>query len=351
MQEAFRENHGLQCGYCTPGMIMSAIDIVRRKGNDLDDKTIRHELEGNICRCTGYHNIVKAIAAGAKAMGKGAYTQRMNFAIRTARHVRIQISSPDDRAAGGGALGTTRGSQAPRRRPHADPDPEASARRTEAHHRHVADRRLSGIEMKGRSLVDRRVHAPRRGRDLAGVKANIPALAELAGLIGDPAVRHRGTIGGSVANNDPTADYPAAGLALGATIVTNKRGLLAGDFFKGLFETALEPDEIIVQIPVPEGEQGRLREIPEPGFALCAGRRVRVEARLRDPRRGDRRRLQRRVPHDLVRGGAQEALCAESLDGMTVPADGMSSDIHGSADYRAHLVGVLARRAVAAATA
>jgi carbon-monoxide dehydrogenase small subunit len=71
MQEAFRENHGLQCGYCTPGMIMTAVDIVRRKGHNLDDKTIREELEGNICRCTGYHNIVKAIAAGAKAMGGG----------------------------------------------------------------------------------------------------------------------------------------------------------------------------------------------------------------------------------------------------------------------------------------
>jgi carbon-monoxide dehydrogenase small subunit len=69
MQEAFREHHGLQCGYCTPGMIMSAIDIVNRKGHELDDETIRHELEGNLCRCTGYHNIVKAIAAGARAMG------------------------------------------------------------------------------------------------------------------------------------------------------------------------------------------------------------------------------------------------------------------------------------------
>jgi carbon-monoxide dehydrogenase small subunit len=69
MQEAFRENHGLQCGYCTPGMIMTAVDMVRRKGNELDDRTIREELEGNICRCTGYHNIVKAIAAGARAMG------------------------------------------------------------------------------------------------------------------------------------------------------------------------------------------------------------------------------------------------------------------------------------------
>ena len=68
MQEAFRENHGLQCGFCTPGMIMTAVDIVNRKGRDLDDKTIREELEGNICRCTGYHNIVKSIAAGAKAM-------------------------------------------------------------------------------------------------------------------------------------------------------------------------------------------------------------------------------------------------------------------------------------------
>lgn len=68
MQEAFRENHGLQCGYCTPGMIMAAIDMVNRKGHDLDDHTIRQELDGNLCRCTGYHNIVKAIAAGARAM-------------------------------------------------------------------------------------------------------------------------------------------------------------------------------------------------------------------------------------------------------------------------------------------
>ena len=69
MQEAFRENHGLQCGFCTPGMIMTAVELVKRKGNHLDEHTIREELEGNICRCTGYHNIVKAIAAGAEAMG------------------------------------------------------------------------------------------------------------------------------------------------------------------------------------------------------------------------------------------------------------------------------------------
>ena len=76
MQEAFRENHGLQCGFCTPGMIMTAVDMVRRKGHDLDDRTIREELEGNICRCTGYHNIVKAIAAGARAMRGSATTSK-----------------------------------------------------------------------------------------------------------------------------------------------------------------------------------------------------------------------------------------------------------------------------------
>jgi len=76
MQEAFRENHGLQCGYCTPGMIMTAVDLVHRKGHDLDDKTIREQLEGNICRCTGYHNIVKAIAAGGKAMRGDAGTSK-----------------------------------------------------------------------------------------------------------------------------------------------------------------------------------------------------------------------------------------------------------------------------------
>lgn len=75
MQEAFREHHGLQCGYCTPGMIMSAIDLVNRKGTELDEATVRHELEGNICRCTGYHNIVKAVIAGAEAMAAGGMRQ------------------------------------------------------------------------------------------------------------------------------------------------------------------------------------------------------------------------------------------------------------------------------------
>ena len=76
MQEAFRENHALQCGFCTPGMIMAAVDLVHRKGHDLDEHTIREELDGNLCRCTGYHNIVKAIAAGARAMAAGSTAQK-----------------------------------------------------------------------------------------------------------------------------------------------------------------------------------------------------------------------------------------------------------------------------------
>ena len=105
--------------------------------------------------------------------------------------------------------------------------------------------------------------------DVVGIK--IPALQHLAGNIGDPQVRNRGTIGGSVANNDPAADYPAAVLALNATVITNKREIAADDFFDGMFATNLEEDELITAIRFPVPEKGRLRQIPEPRIALCAG--------------------------------------------------------------------------------
>jgi carbon-monoxide dehydrogenase medium subunit len=210
---------------------------------------------------------------------------------------------------------------------------------------------LAGVEMKGRSLV---VGAFTRHVDVATspiVKENIPALAELASLIGDPAVRHRGTIGGSVANNDPNADYPAAVLGLGATVITNKRRIAADDFFKGLFETALEPDEIIVRFQFPKVNKAAYVKFPNPAsrFALVG---VFVSKRGSDIRVA----VTGAGSNGVFRVTSfEEALKkrfgAKSLDGMTIPADGMSSDIHGSAEYRAHLVGVLARRAVAAATA
>src|ERR1700757_133543 len=123
---------------------------------------------------------------------------------------------------------------------------------------------LSGIEMSGRSLT---IGAMTRHNDVntsPGVQQEVPVLAKLAGMIGDPAVRHMGTIGGSVANNDPNADYPAACLGLGATIITNKRRIKADEFFKGLFETALEADEIITRVQFPKPSKAAYVKFPNP---------------------------------------------------------------------------------------
>ena len=208
---------------------------------------------------------------------------------------------------------------------------------------------LTGIELKGRSLVIGAMTPHMEVATSAVVKESIPALADLAGRIGDPAVRHRGTIGGSVANNDPNADYPAGVLGLGATVITNKRRIAADDFFKGLFETALEPDEIITKVQFPKPNKAAYQKFPNPAsrFALVG---VFVSKRGSDIRV---------AVTGAGSGGVfrvtsfEEALKkrfgAKSLEGLTVPADGMASDIHGSAEYRAHLIGVLARRAVAAA--
>src|SRR5450631_3106531 len=123
---------------------------------------------------------------------------------------------------------------------------------------------LKGIEHKGRNLVIGAMTTHGEVATNADVKAAIPALAALAGNIGDPAVRHRGTIGGSIANNDPAADYPAAAIALGATIVTNKRKIHADEFFKGLFETALEAGEIITKISFPLPSKAAYQKFANP---------------------------------------------------------------------------------------
>jgi len=210
---------------------------------------------------------------------------------------------------------------------------------------------LTGVELKGRSVV---IGAMTRHVDVANsavLQQAIPALAAVPNSIGDPQVRNRGTIGGSVANNDPNADYPAACLALGATIITNKRRIAADDFFTGMFSTALEDDEIItkIQFPVPRKAAYEKFKHPASGFALVG---------VFVAKRGSENRVA------VTGAGAngvfrvksfEEALkkrfAAKSLDGLSIPATGMNSDIHASAEYRAHLVGVLARRAVAKATA
>jgi aerobic carbon-monoxide dehydrogenase medium subunit len=210
---------------------------------------------------------------------------------------------------------------------------------------------LSGVELKGRSIV---IGAMTRHADVANsqvVKDALPALAEVPGSIGDPQVRNRGTIGGSVANNDPNADYPAACLGLGATIITNKRRIAADDYFTGMFSTALEENEIITKISFPIAKKAGYEKFKHPasGFALVG---VFVSKRGPDIRVA----VTGAGANGVFRVKSfEEALkkrfSAKSLEGMTIPANGMNSDIHAGADYRAHLVGVLARRALAKATA
>jgi carbon-monoxide dehydrogenase medium subunit len=210
---------------------------------------------------------------------------------------------------------------------------------------------LDGIEIKGRSLV---IGAMARHADVANsatVGEAIPALANLASLIGDPAVRHRGTIGGSLANNDPTADYPAACLALDATIVTNKRKLAADEFFQGLFTTALAADEIIVRIQFPLPKKAAYIKFRNQAsrYALVGVFVARRPSEVRVAVTGAGSDGVFRVPQ--FEEALKKRFSPKSLDGLSVSADGLNSDLHGSAEYRAHLIGVLARRAVEAANA
>ena len=177
----------------------------------------------------------------------------------------------------------------------------------------------------------------------------IPALAKLAGGIGDPQVRNRGTIGGSIANNDPAADYPAGVLGLGATIVTNKREIEADDFFTGLFSTALGEDEIItaVKFPVPE-KAGYAK------FEQRASRYALVGVMVAKTAGGVRVAVTGAGANGVFRASALEAALggswsADAAKGVKIAAQGLLSDIHGQADYRAALISVMAARAVAAA--
>src|SRR6201990_66416 len=210
---------------------------------------------------------------------------------------------------------------------------------------------LNGIEMKGRALV---IGATAKHAEVANpaiLGESIPALAELAGLIGDPAVRHKGTIGGSLANNDPTADYPAACLALDATIVTNKRRLKAEEFFQGLFTTALESDEIITRVMFPLPKKAAYIKFRNQAsrYALVGVFVARRPSEVRVTVTGAGGDGVFRVA--AFEEALKKRFSSKALEGLTVPADGLNRDLHGSSEYRAHLIAVMARRAVEAATA
>ena len=206
---------------------------------------------------------------------------------------------------------------------------------------------LKGIKRDGNAVV---VGAMTRHVEVATsdlVKA-IPALAHLADGIGDPQVRNRGTIGGSIANNDPAADYPSAVLALGATVVTNKRKIAADDFFTGMFETALAPDEIVTAVSFPIPEKAGYSKFPNP-----ASRYAIVGVFVAKTAGGVRVAVTGAAPC-VFRQKDMEAALSKSFTPDAVAAikqraSGLNSDIHASAEYRAHLVTVMAKRAVAAA--
>ena len=207
---------------------------------------------------------------------------------------------------------------------------------------------LKGIEIAADAVTVKAMttHAAVAGSE--AVRAAIPALATLAGGIGDQQVRHRGTIGGSIANNDPAADYPAGCLGLGATIVTDRREIAADDFFQGLFQTALEPDEVIVTVRFPRPERAAYMK-----FANPASRYAIVGVFLSRSRDGIRLAVTGAGENGVFRTTDMELalatdFSATALDQVAVPPDGLFSDLHGTATYRAHLIKILAKRAVAA---
>jgi carbon-monoxide dehydrogenase medium subunit len=207
---------------------------------------------------------------------------------------------------------------------------------------------LKGITRKGNTIVIGALARHNEVANNAEVKSAIPALAQLAGTIGDIQVRNRGTIGGSVSNNDPAADYPAAVMALNATIVTDKRRITADDFFQGMFTTALEPGELLVAVEFPIPEKAGYAKMRNPAsryvmagaFVAKAGGAVRVAINGAGPGVFRQAEMEKALTANWS---------ADAVAGVKQSAKDLNSDIHGSAEYRAHLVTVMAKRAVAAA--
>ncbi len=213
---------------------------------------------------------------------------------------------------------------------------------------------LTGLGNSGVKVLKTKVtvHAGTTHAEVAtdkDLKKAIPSLCALAGGIGDPHVRNCGTIGGSIANNDPAADYPAALVALDATVVTSKRKLSADKFFKGMFETALSRDEIVMAVEFPIPDKSGYAKFPNP-----ASRYAMVGVYVADHGKGNVRVAVTGAGAGVFRQKAMEkALSADfsanAVSGIATKADDLNEDIHASAEYRAHLVGVMAKRAVAGA--
>ena len=212
----------------------------------------------------------------------------------------------------------------------------------------IAD--LKGIRRDGNNVVIGAMTCHADVAESAEVKAAIPALAALAAGIGDKQVRARGTIGGSVANNDPAADYPSALMALGATVRTNKREIKADDFFQGLFTTALDEGEMITAVSFPLPKKAAYVKFPQPAslFALIGVFVAQTDAGARVAVTGAGNGVFRHAGMEAALNGN---FAPAAIAGVKTDEGEMSSDLHGSSAYRAHLVGVMTQRAVAKALA
>jgi aerobic carbon-monoxide dehydrogenase medium subunit len=207
---------------------------------------------------------------------------------------------------------------------------------------------LIGIELSTDALTIKAATTYYDILQSADAKKAIPAIVHLTSVLGDPQVRHRGTIGGSLANNDPAADYPAAVLALGATVKTNKRSIAADDFFKGLFTTALADDEIItaVSFPIPAKAAYSKMRHPASRFALTGVFVVKTKAGdVRVAATGASQNGVMRVP--AIEAALKANWSPGALDSIAISDAGLLTDIHGSSAYRANLIKVMAQRAVA----
>jgi len=206
---------------------------------------------------------------------------------------------------------------------------------------------LRGISEDGDAIVIGAMTRHAEVNRSAVIKRAIPALAALAGMIGDPAVRNRGTIGGSIANNDPAADYPAAVVALNAVVRTNKREIPADSFFTGLFETALEAAEMVTGVRFPKVQAANYQKFKNPAsrYAIVGVFVARNAAGVRVAVTGAGACVFR-VP--AMETALARSFTADAIKDIQIPDTDLNSDIHASAEYRAHLVNVMARRAVAA---
>jgi len=368
IQQAFSRHHALQCGYCTPGFVMRALAMVN-EAVPAEPRAVRHALAGNLCRCTGYEGIVNAICEvlpvlrGARPLAvKPNDTAQHESAPTASESVSPGAIELPLAEAGAASFQVERPASLkgaiewlaahPDARPLAGGQSLLPAIRLGlAAPSHLID--LQDIDDLHELRVDEHsclvigamVSHARVAAD-PQVRAGWPMLAALAGGIADQQVRAVGTLGGSLANNDPAACWPAGVLASNATIITTHRTIAADAFFTGLFGTALASDELIVSVRFPPVVSGRYLKFEQPAsrFAMVGVAVVRFAESVRVAITG--------LGSGVYRWSEAETLLSKrfdraALNGLTLDPQVASDDLHAPAEYRAHIAGVLLQRAVA----